>query len=318
MIGVGACPYHMKKISPIKPKLIVILGPTASGKSDLAVAIAHSIKQQKLAPSAEIISADSRQVYTGLDIGSGKITKKEMRGIPHHLLDVASPKRTFTVTRYQRLAQKAVRGIVNQNRIPILCGGTGLYIDAIIHNYILPAVPPQPELRKKLEGQSTETLFSQLERLDPHRAQTIDRHNRRRLVRALEITLVTHSPVPPIEHSSPYDLLLIGIARPQETLHSLIETRLTKRIKAGMLKEVDRLHKQGVSWKRLDDLGLEYRWLSRYLRGLISRDEMIERLKNDIVRYAKRQMTWFKRDKNIHWITNEQEAIELVEKFLTH
>ena len=301
-----------------KPKLIVILGPTASGKSDLAVSIARFIKQQKLAPAAEIISADSRQVYTGLDIGSGKITKKEMRGVPHHLLDVASPKRTFTVTQYQRLAQRAIRAIIKQNHIPILCGGTGLYIDAVTRNYILPEVPPQPELRRELEQQSTEMLFAQLEQLDPQRAQTIDQHNRRRLVRALEIVLTTHSPIPPIEQSSPYDLLLIGIARPSETLRSLIEVRLEKRIKAGMFKEVERLHADGVSWKRLDNLGLEYRWVSRYLRKLIARDRMIEQLTHDIIRYAKRQMTWFKRDKNIHWVATEQEAIALVKKFLAH
>lgn len=299
-----------------KSKLIVILGPTASGKSDLAVAIARFIKQKKLAPGAEIISADSRQVYTGLDIGSGKITQKEMRGVPHHLLDVASPKRTFTVTQYQRRAQKAIRDIVKQQHIPILCGGTGLYIDAVIHNYILPGVPPQPALRIELERQSTEMLFAQLERLDPHRARTIDRHNRRRLIRALEIVLITRSPIPPIERSSPYDLLLIGIARPQEELRSLIETRLAKRIKAGMIKEVERLHASGVSWNRLDGLGLEYRWVSRYLRGSIPMETMLQRLTLEIVRYAKRQMTWFKRDKNIHWVTNESEAIGLVKNFL--
>lgn len=299
-----------------KPKLIVILGPTASGKSDLAVAIARFIRQHKLAPGAEVISADSRQVYVGLDIGAGKITQKEMRGIPHHLLDVASPRRTFTVTRYQRLAQKAIRDIAKRNRIPILCGGTGLYIDAVIHNYILPDVPPQPELRKELELRSTNSLFEQLEHLDPHRAQTIDRHNRRRLIRALEIVMTTHSPIPPVTSSSPYELLLIGIVRPQETLRSLIEVRLHKRIKAGMLKEVEQLHANGVSWNRLDSFGLEYRWVSRHLRGIISKEMMIEKLTTEIVQYAKRQMTWFKRDKHIHWVANESEAIALVEAFL--
>ncbi|KKT43022.1 MAG: tRNA dimethylallyltransferase [Candidatus Wolfebacteria bacterium GW2011_GWE2_44_13] len=300
-----------------KPKLIVILGPTASGKSDLAVAIARFIAHQKLATGAEVISADSRQVYTGLDIGSGKITQKEMRAIPHHLLNVASPKRTFTVTQYQRLAKKAIRTITKENRIPILCGGTGLYIDAITHNYILPAVPPQPLLRKELELQSTEMLFAQLEQLDPHRARTIDRHNRRRLIRALEIVLITHSPVPELKASSPYDLLTIGITRTQEEIASLIEKRLHKRIKAGMLIEVERLHANGLSWKRLDDLGLEYRWVSRFLRGLISKELLLEKILLESIQYAKRQMTWFKRDKTIHWITSEAEALQLVKNFLT-
>lgn len=306
----------MKNISALKPKIIVILGPTASGKSDLAVAIARAIKRQKLASGAEVISADSRQVYTGLDIGSGKITQKEMRGVPHHLLDVASPRRTFTVTRYQALAQKAIRSIIHNKYIPILCGGTGLYIDAVVYGYVLPNVPPQPALRKELEQRSTEKLFTQLEQLDPARAQAIDRHNRRRLIRALEIVLVTHSPVPPIEHASSYDTLKIGITRTHDDLQSLIEKRLQKRIRAGMLKEVERLHADGVSWQRLDGLGLEYRWLSRHLRGTITRHDMIEHLSRDIINYAKRQMTWFKRDKTIHWVTSEAEAIELVHNFL--
>ena len=306
----------MKQILTNKPKLIVVLGPTSSGKSDLAVAIARAIKQRKLAIGAEVISADSRQVYTGLDIGSGKITKKEMRGVRHHLLDVASPKRTFTVTRYQRLAKRAIRDIIKRNSIPILCGGTGLYIDAVVHDQVIPTVPPQPLLRKKLERESTESLFTQLTQLDPQRSQTIDRYNRRRLIRALEIVLATGSPVPPLATSSPYDTLAIGIARPSETLNQLITTRLRKRIKAGMFNEIKILHAAGVSWDRLDDLGLEYRWVSRYLRGLIAKDAMIEKLITESIRYAKRQMTWFKRDKRIHWVADETEAMQLVEQFL--
>ncbi len=320
---IRACAYNRQTASvdnsTTKPKLIVILGPTASGKSDLAVAIARFIagKNHPLITGAEIISADSRQVYKGLDIGSGKITTKEMRDIPHHLLDVASPKRTFTVTRYQTLAQKAIRSILRAKHVPIICGGTGLYIDAIVNGYVLPDVPPQPALRKELERQSTELLFTQLEQLDPYRAQTIDRHNRRRLIRALEIVIVTHSPVPPIQHTSSYDVLKIGIARAPEDLRSLIETRLQKRIRSGMIAEVERLHDAGVNWKRLDDLGLEYRWVSRHLRGSITRTEMIEQLSRDIINYAKRQMTWFKRDKDIHWVANEAEAISLVDRFLS-
>lgn len=299
-----------------KPKLIVVLGPTASGKSDLAVTIARAIKRHRLADGAEIVSADSRQVYTGLTIGSGKITKKEMRGIAHHLLDVASPKRIFTVTRYQRLANRAIRDIIKHARIPILCGGTGLYIDAVVHDHTIPAVPPQPKLRKELERQPTDALFAQLEQLDPQRSKTIDRHNRRRLIRALEITLTTGLPVAPLATASPYDTLTIGIARAPETLHRLIAVRLRRRIKAGMFAEVARLHAQGVSWKRLDDLGLEYRWVSRHLRGTIAKEAMIEKLTTEIVNYAKRQMTWFKRDKRIHWVADDAAALQLVKRFL--
>lgn len=320
---IRSCAYNRQTTpvdnSNVKSKLIVILGPTASGKSDLAVTIARFIagRNSLSITGAEIVSADSRQVYTGLDIGSGKITKKETRGVPHHLLDVASPKRTFTVTRYQSRAQKAIRMIIRANHIPIICGGTGLYIDAIVNGYILPNVPPQPALRKELERQPTEALFAQLERLDPHRAQTIERHNRRRLIRALEIVRVTHAPVPPIQHTSTYDVLRIGIARAPVELRSLIATRLQKRIRAGMIAEVKRLHAGGVSWKRFDDLGFEYRWVSRHLRGLINKKEMVEQLSRDSINYAKRQMTWFKRDKDIHWVANEAEAISLVDRFLS-
>src|SRR3989344_1677449 len=190
-----------------KPKIIVILGQTASGKSELAVKLAKKI-------NGEIISADSRQVYKGLNIGSGKITKKEMRGIRHHLLDVTNPKRTFTVSQYQKLAKKAIQKILNKGKTPIICGGTGLYIDALIYDYYLPEVAPQLKLRKKLEKLSTEELFKKLQKLDFHRAKNIDKNNRRRLIRALEIVLITGKTVPKLkERESGFDVLKIGIKK---------------------------------------------------------------------------------------------------------
>jgi len=331
------------------PKIIVVLGPTASGKSELAVKLAKKF-------NGEIISADSRQVYKGLNIGSGKITKKEMHGIPHHLLDVASPKRIFTVFQYQKLATKALKKILAKGKLPIICGGTGFYIDALIYNYKFPQVPAQPTLRKKLEKKSTEELFKQLQKLDPERAKNIDRHNKRRLVRAIEIILITNKPVPLLNNirvnpciyppQSIYDVLKIGIKKSPEELKKLIKKRLLKRLKMGLIDEVKNLHyQQGMSWKRLDDLGLEYRYLARYLRKLSNnsrinsnksridkhsgtiRDnpkkirenyykEMIETLNREIYHYAKRQMTWFKRDKNIHWVKNYNEAQKLVKEFL--
>ncbi|MEK7062395.1 MAG: tRNA (adenosine(37)-N6)-dimethylallyltransferase MiaA [Patescibacteria group bacterium] len=307
------------------PKIIVVLGPTASGKSDLAVKIAEKY-------NGEIISADSRQVYRGLNIGSGKITKKEMRGVPHYLLDVASPKKTFTVTQYQKLAKRALTDILKRGKLPIICGGTGLYIDALIYDYNFPNVPPQPKLRKKLEKISTEKLFEKLQKLDPKRAENIDKNNRRRLIRALEIITVTKKPVPinfaTINGSKniPYQTLKIGIKKSPEELKKLIKKRLLARLrgKNNMIKEVENLHKpfgssqgkQGLSWQRLDDLGLEYRYISRYLHGLINKQEMIEVLEKEIYRYAKRQITWFKRDKKIFWVENYQEAQKLTKKFL--
>ena len=311
----------------MKSKIIVILGPTASGKSELAVRIARRF-------NGEIISADSRQVYKELDIGSGKITAKEMRGIPHHLLDIASPKRTFTVSQYQKLAQKAIKQILKRGKIPIICGGTGLYIDSLVYETNFPKVLPQPKLRQKLEKLSTEKLFEKLSKLDPRRSQNIDAKNRRRLIRALEIVITTKSPVPAIpsdsatpKHNEHYEFLKIGIKKSPEELKKRIKKRLLKRLKIGMIEEVENLRKQrlnpegkpsasyGASWKRLDNLGLEYRFISRYLRGLASKKEMKDLIVKESVKYAKRQMTWFKRDKKIHWIEKEDDAFNLIKEF---
>lgn len=296
-----------------KPKIVVILGPTATGKSDLAVELARKF-------NGEVISADSRQVYKWLDIGTGKITKKEMRGIPHYLLDVANPKRTFTVSEYQALAKKSLQKILKNKKLPILCGGTGLYIDALIYDYALPEVPPNIKLRQTLEKESTEVLFAKLKKLDPRRAKAIDKNNRRRLIRALEIVLTTGKPVPPahetLKKNSNYDVLKIGILLPIEVLRERIRRRLIARIKQGMVQEAKKLHAQGLSWKRMEELGLEYRYISRYLRGMLSRKEMIEKLNTEIWYYAKRQMTWFNRDTTIKWIKKPQEARGLSDKFL--
>lgn len=285
-------------------KIIVILGPTASGKSDLAVKLAKKF-------NGEIISADSRQVYKGMDIGTGKITKKEMKGVRHHLLDVVSPKKTFTVVDYQKLAKKALEKIFKKNKIPIICGGTGFYIDALIYDYNLPKVPPNLKLRKDLEKLELQDLLVILKKLDPEKYKNIDQKNKRRIIRAIEIVKVLGK-VPKLnlrrlnlrrEVQPPYiEILKIGIKISKEKLKENIEKRLLKRFRQGMVKEVENLHKKGISWQRLDNLGLEYRYVSRYLREFISKGEMIKTLKQEIYKYAKRQMTWFKKDKEIHWI----------------
>ena len=300
-----------------KPKIIVILGPTASGKSALAVEIAKRF-------NGEIISADSRQVYQGLNIGSGKITKKEMGGVPHHLIDVVSPKKTFTVVQYQKLAKKTIGQILNRNKLPIICGGTGFYIDALIYNYQLPKVPPQKHLRKKLDKKSPEELFKILSQLDPERAQNIDPYNKRRLIRALEIVMTTGLPVPKLfannsqkfaENS--YDVLKIGIGKSGVKLKKLIDQRVGEWINRGLIQEVKNLHKNSLSWHRLNELGLEYRITARYLQNLISYEQMVEMLKKETWRYAKRQMTWIRRDKEIHWVKTKKEAFCLVKDFLS-
>ncbi len=279
--------------STMKPKLIVIVGPTAVGKSALAIRLARTL-------GGAIISGDSRQVYKGLNIGSGKITKREMQGIPHYLLDVASPKRTYTAQHFTRDAQKAITKIRNGGKTPIIVGGTGHYIDALVAGVVLPNVPPNKILRARLEKKSAEELYVMLQKKDPQRAHDIDKHNKRRLIRALEIINALGA-VPKQHTQSPYDALYIGITLPMAKLKQKIHTRLHERMKHGMVAEVRRLHAHGVSWKRLEELGLEYRYIAQHLQGKLSREAMLAKLETEIYRYAKRQMTWFKRNQSIHW-----------------
>lgn len=280
-------------------KVIVILGQTSTGKSDFAVEIAKQT-------NGEIISADSRQVYKGMNLGTGKITKKEMRGVPHHLLDVTSPSKIFSVTNFQKLANKEIKKIIKKNKIPIICGGTGFYIDTVINGVTFPEVPPNKKLREELYQLDAIALVRYLEKLDPERLKTIDKNNKVRLVRAIEIAKALGK-VPSLSPRSDlgerdFDVLKIGLTVPDEVLKARIKTRLLARIKKGMVKEVENLHKDGLSWKRMNDLGLEYRYVSLYLQNKIAKDEMIEKLNTEIWHYAKRQKTWFKRDQNIIWI----------------
>ncbi len=276
-------------------KVIVILGQTATGKSDLAVKIAKKIK-------GEIISADSRQVYTGLDIGTGKITKKEMRGIPHHLLNVVSPKKKFTVTQFQELANKKIEEIISRNKTPIIVGGTGLYIDAVTKGIVFPDVPPNPKLRKSLEKKSLPSLVKILTKLDKERVKNIDTKNKIRIIRAIEIAKALGK-VPKIQTLKPkYKFIKIGLYLPEEKLKKNIDKRLKKRVSAGMLNEAKKLRKNGLSFKRMLSLGLEYRAMALHMQKKINKEKMIEMLNREIYQYAKRQVTWFKRDKDIKWI----------------
>ncbi|MBU3964495.1 tRNA (adenosine(37)-N6)-dimethylallyltransferase MiaA [Patescibacteria group bacterium] len=279
----------------MKPKLLVILGPTSSGKSDLAVDLALKF-------NGEVVSADSRQVYKGMDIGTGKITRKEMMGVPHHLLDVVSPKTRFTVTQYVKKAEKAIEKIHKNKKLPIVCGGTGFYIQALIDGITIPEVKPDWALRKKLEKYTAEELFQQLEKLDSERAKNIDRHNKRRLIRAIEIIIKTKKPISPVKKKQKYNVLIIGIKTEKQELKNKIHTRLLKRLEQGMAKEIKSLNKSGLSWNRLEELGLEYRFVALYLQNKMDYKEMVEKLQKEIEHYAKRQMTWFKKDKRIIWI----------------
>jgi len=310
----------MAKTSPKKHiQIHVVIGPTASGKSEYAIRLAKKY-------NGEVISADSRQVYKGLDIGTGKVpgawTKKMpqtfiYKKAPHYCIDFVSPKKQYTVADFQRDGTKALLGILSRGKTPIICGGTGLYIDALLLGQHLPAVPPNLKLRKKLGHKSTQQLFAMLEKKDPARAKNIDRHNPHRLIRALEIITATKKPVPPrvataipdyYQHNGTYIPLRIHYPHPRrEALYKRITQRLAERIKGGMLKEAFTLHAQGLSWKRMDELGLEYRYLAQFLkkqkgtmpakqlaRAFILSDEYAELL-SEIKKYSKRQETWFKK-----------------------
>ncbi len=315
---------HGSSILPpgtMKPHILVIVGPTASGKSDLAVKLAKKL-------DGEVISADSRQVYKGLDIGTGKITKKEMKGIRHHLLDVADPKKKFNVIEYVKLADKAIADILKRGKLPIVCGGTGFYIQALVDRIAFPEVSADTKLRKELSSKTAPQLLTMLKKLDPKRAKEIaanpsDSKNARRIIRAIEIALamrnertmegraqIAHrvvsretvqqrAQVPSLRNQ--YRPEFIGIQVPRDELRNKIRIRLEKRLKAGMLEEVTRLHRNGLSWKRMEELGLEYRYVGRCLQGKMSKQEMVEKLNIEIGQYAKRQMTWFNRDRRIKW-----------------
>ena len=293
-------------------KILVIVGPTASGKSALAVLIAKKF-------DGEIISADSRQVYKGLNVGTAKITHKEMNGVRHHLLNVSDSKKQFGVVDYVERAGKAIVEINKRGKLPIVVGGTGFYVQALVDGVIFPDVRPNLDLRKKLRNKSAEELFKILKKLDPSRAENIDIHNTRRLIRSIEMAQALGKmpkiPNPKATHRP----LFIGLTLPKDKLRQHINARLSRDLKRGLIRETRKLHANGLSWKRLEEIGLQYRLVSKYLRGFISKKEMTEKLKTELWHYAKRQMTWFKRDKRIRWFDPvEMEAISnTVENFVS-
>ena len=235
-------------------------------------------------------------------------------GVPHHLLDVASPKRIFTVAQYQRRAIQAIASISRRNKIPLLVGGSPFYIYSVVDGIAIPEVKPNTKLRQELEKLSIEELYEKLKSLDPARANTIEQKNKRSLVRALEIVMTTGKPVPQFRRHAPlFDILLIGIKRSPEELKRRIKRRLDKRLKQGMVHEVERLHEQGASWRRLEAFGLEYRHIAQFLQGRITKQEMIARIQKESEAFVRRQMVWFKKDARTHWVSTYAEAKRLVE-----
>jgi tRNA dimethylallyltransferase len=288
--------------------LIVILGPTASGKTRLAARLAAGI-------GAELISADSRQVYRGMDIGTGKDLAEYVvdgKPVPYHLVDVAEPGHLFSVFEFQQRFYECFREIRSRGRMPIVVGGTGLYIESILREYQMLPVAENALLRKEMEGQGMEELAARLLRLNPSLHNTTDLTGRERLIRAIEIA----------EHKSKHgsqgierpDIvpLVIGLRWDRAVLRKRITRRLKERIEQGMIEEVQRLHDAGISWERLTEMGLEYRYVSLYMQGKLTYDEMFRTLNIRIHQFAKRQDTWFRgmerRGVTIHWIEGADEA----------
>lgn len=290
-------------------KLIVIAGTNASGKSGLGVELAGRW-------NGEIVSADSRQVFRGLDLGSGKITPEEMRGVPHHLIDVCQPGDFFSMADFQRLAYAAIDDIQAQGRLPFLVGGTGLYVDAVAEGYELSDRAPDLALRAKLETYTTPELYQML--LEKLPGTEIDPKNRNRVMRALE--RLAADDYHPGRRQPRYQVLKLGVSWDRETLKRRIDERLERRLSQGMVQEVQGLLDAGVDREFLMKLGLEYRYLTRYLDGEMSYEQMVLELGNAIKKFAKRQVTWFKKDPAIHWLDMRADpaaqASRLIDQFL--
>jgi len=297
-----------------RPKIIIVVGQTASGKSDLAVDIALHVR-------GEIISADSRQVYKDIPVGSGVIAKKDMCGVPHHLLSFVSPKTAYTASDYRRDGRACVADVVSRGHVPVIVGGTGFYIDTLIRDEPLPEVPPNKTLRATCATLTTEELVAQLSAIDPERAASIDKKNRRRILRALEIaTALGTVPVIPPRRPSPYDILWIGVRIPDTKLVERITARNADMIRRGLVAEVTALRAKRISWSRIDELGFEFSYVAMHIRGEITKDEMLARMNIATRQYAKRQKTWFKRNGDIKWFSPDdtKHILKEVDAFLAY
>ncbi len=335
-----------------KNKVIVILGPTSSGKSKVAIKLAKKF-------NGEIISADSRQVYRGMDIGTGKVEPdrpgeipvKSARGgfssgtppfisagIPHYMIDIVSPKTDYNVAKFKKQADRIIADILSRGKLPIICGGTGFWIKAIVDNVKFPEVKPDWKLRKKLNKKKITGLIQELKKLDPDRLKAIDKNNKVRLIRAIEICK-TLGRVPTNNlQSTTYNFLQFGIKLPEEKLYQNIKKRLEARFKQGMIKEVkDLREKYKLSWKKIQSFGLGYYWIPLYLQGELTKLEVFEKIypmeypakrdnfaKRNLFHrvyqsekdYAKRQMTWFKKDKRIKWLRKYKDIEKEVKNFI--
>ncbi len=280
---------------------LVILGATAGGKTSLAVAAARRF-------DGEIISADSRQVYRGMDLGTGK-DLSEYGDIPYHLIDIAAAGSEYNLYQFQRDCYAAISDVRSGQRVPIICGGTGLYLDAVLRGYDLVEVPCNPQLRQQVAAWSDEQLRQQLLKIKPQQHNRTDLNERNRLVRAYEIACGEQTAEP--EAPFVWHPLVFGLRWPREVLRQRIGARLRARLEQGLIEEVQALHEAGMTWQQLEFYGLEYRFVARFLQGELSRQDMVEKLAQAIGQFAKRQETFFRRMERqgikINWLDAQQE-----------
>ena len=293
--------------------LVVVLGPTAAGKTEIAVRLAGELH-------GEIISADSRQVYRGMDIGTGKDLNQYIvnaQKIPYHMIDIVNPESEFNLFEFQKGFYKIFRQIRNRGNLPILVGGTGLYLQAILSGYEMPEATPEPELRKELDQKTIEELKEIFFAFKTHLHNKTDLEDKQRLIRAIEIERARNIKDSRQKTKPEIDAAVFGISWERAVLRQRITSRLEERLQHGMIEEVKSLHASGLSWERLDSFGLEYRYISQYLQNRISFDEMKNKLNTAIHQFAKRQETWFRRMERkgiaIKWIqANEYDRIKKV------
>jgi len=291
--------------------LIAIVGPTAVGKTALSLELAEAV-------DGEIVSADSRVVYRGMDIGTAKPALVERDRIPHHLIDVVEPNQVLTLAEYQRRAYAAIDDIGRRGKIPLLVGGSGQYVRAVLEGWGIPKVPPNPALRAELETfaqeQGTVALHVRLNALDPIAAGRIDHRNVRRVVRALEVTLLAGRPISELQVKSPppYRVLQIGLMRPRLSLYARIDARIEWMLAAGLVEEVRRLVMAGYGWKLPAMSGLGYRQIGLYLQGKVALQEAVQLIRKETRRFLRQQGTWFRQDDScIHWF--DLEGVEVGE-----
>lgn len=286
----------------MKPKVVVIVGPTASGKTAVSIELAKKI-------NGEIISADSMQIYKDMDIGSAKPTKEEMQGIPHYMIDVVEANEVFNVAKYKEMAEECIEKILAKNKVPIIVGGTGLYVSTLTKGVEFSDIENDLEYRDELtkislEENGVDKLFDMLKGIDPEAAEIIDKNNVRRVIRALEIYKVTGKTKTQVDRESikelKYDYKVFGLNWDRQELYDRIDKRVDIMLDMGLLDEVKKVNEKGISPTALQGLG--YKEIIEYLNNEITLEEAIEKIKQETRRYAKRQMTWFKKDKNIVWI----------------